>query len=120
MNKKRLSLLNSGKIKDLLLVGVLGLVLFYTAWKIFQEEPAKQTAGATLSATESKVMRILQELDGVGEASVVVYERENEVQSVVIVCEGANDLRVVMNVREAVATALQTDEKSVKIYLKKE
>lgn len=32
----------------------------------------------------------------------------------------ANDLRVNMNIREAVAAALGTDEKSVKIYLMKE
>ncbi len=110
----------SGKIKDILLLGVLGILLFYTAWKIFDEEEPVDSAMHTLTENEVKVMRILQELDGVGEASVVVYEKDEEVQSVVVVCEGAKDLQVVMNVREAVATALNTDEKSIKIYLKKE
>ncbi len=110
----------SGRVKDILLVGVLGILLFYTAWKIFDEEESADAAMHALTENEVKVMRILQELDGVGEASVVVYEKNEEVQSVVVVCEGANDLRVVMNVREAVAAALNTDEKSIKIYLKKE
>ena len=62
----------------------------------------------------------MQEIEGVGDASVVVCEEDNEVKSVVVVCEGAKDIRVVMEVREAVATALNTQQKSVKIYLKKD
>ena len=55
-----------------------------------------------------------------GDVNVMICESEDGVQSVVVVCEGANDLRVNMNIREAVAAALGTDEKSVKIYLMKE
>ena len=69
---------------------------------------------------EQKISQILHEIDGVGEVSVVVCEEEDEVKSVVVVCEGAKDIRVVMEVREAVATALNTQQKSVKIYLKKD
>ena len=50
---------------------------------------------------------------------MAIYETEDGVQSVVVVCDGANDLRVVLNVREAVASALGTQEKNVKIYQKK-
>ncbi len=65
-------------------------------------------------------MRLLEEIEGVGEANVMICENEEGVQSVVVVCDGANDLRVVINVREAVAAALGTEENAVKIYLKKE
>ena len=119
--KKAIRALFSGRVKDLLLIGVLGLVLFYTAWQIFQEDDlAKTAAQFELSETETRVMRILQEIDGVGEASVVVCESQDEIKSVVVICEGANNLRVVMNVREAVAAALDTDQKLIKIYLKKD
>ena len=118
---KKASAFFSGRIKDLLLIGALGLVLFYTAWQIFQEDDgAKTAAQLQLSEAETKVMRILQEIDGVGEASVVVCERQNEIKSVVVICEGANNLRVIMNVREAIAAALDTDQKLIKIYLKKD
>ncbi len=106
-----------GRAKELLLIGVLGIALFYAAWQVFQGGDEKDAW--TLSENEVKVMRILQEIDGVGEASVVVCEDEDGVKSVVVVCEGANDLQVVMNVREAVAAAMDTSQKSVKIYLKK-
>ncbi len=109
----------TSRIRDLVLFGVLGFILFYAAWKIFRKEDSAAESFA-LSDTEVKVMRILEQLDGVGEADVVVYETQGEVKSVVVVCEGANDLRVVMEVREAVAAALNTQQKSVKVYLKKE
>ncbi len=118
--KSKILRLLKGRVKDFLLIGILALVLFYTAWKIFEEDASNTAGNFTLSESESKVMRLLQEIDGVGEANVVVREEDGEVKGVVVVCEGANNLRVVLNVREAVAAALNTEQKAVKIYLKKE
>ena len=111
----------NGKTKDVLLLGILALVLLFAVWKIFYTKDAKDVFSVSnLSDNEIKVMRLLREIDGVGEASVVVSETSEGVQSVVVVCEGARNIGVVMNIREAVATALNTPQKSVKIYLKKE
>lgn len=108
-----------GKIKEATILAVLAVVLLVTAWFVFRGGGSTNTA-ATMSDTEAKVARILEEIDGVGEANVIVCETKEGIESVVVVCEGAQDIRVVMNVREAVAAALGTSEKSVKIYLKKE
>lgn len=114
--------LSNGRLKDVLLVGVLAIVLIFAVWKIFykEEETSSLYVQTTASETEERVCNLLREIEGVGEASVMICETEDGVQSVVVVCEGANDLQVVMNVREAVAAALGTEQKSVKIYLKKE
>ena len=109
-----------GKIKDWLLLGALGMLLIFTAWQVFHTGEGEEAAAIYTTETETKVLRLLREIDGVGEANVIVYENGERVESVVVVCEGANNLRVVMNVREAVASALGTEQKSVKIYLKKE
>lgn len=109
-----------GRIKDILLLSILGLVLFFAAWEIFHTEESVATVVNVSTETENKVMRLLEEIDGVGKANVMICENEEGVQSVVVVCDGANDLRVVINVREAVAAALGTEENAVKIYLKKE
>ncbi len=110
----------NGKLKDILIVAVLALILIFAVWKIFYKEaPAVQTETAG-SEAEKRVSRLLEDIEGVGEASVMICETEEGVQSVVVVCDGANDLQVLMNVREAVSAALGTDQKSVKIYLKKE
>ena len=110
----------NGKIKDFLLLAGLGLVLMLAAWRMFGDDGKEKSRSVAATERETKVMRLLEEIDGVGEASVIVYEDEEGVKSVVVVCEGANDLRVVMDVREAVSAALGTQQKAVKIYLKKE
>ena len=117
-NKKRFVL--DGKIKDILLISVLAIVLIFAVWKIFFTDERQSQTMASASDNELKVCRLLEAIDGVGEAEVVVCETENGVRSVVVVCEGGNNLQVIMNVREAVAAALGTEEKYVKVYVKKE
>lgn len=114
-------LFKSGKIKEIVLLGILGVALIFGAWKIFYSE--KNTTAlkqASQTDSEEKISRLLEEIDGVGDASVIICQTENGVEGAVVVCEGANDFFVVMKVREAVAAALGTEEKAVKIYLKKE
>ena len=119
MAMKRRTLID-GKLKDILLLSVLALTLIFAAWKIFDTDESVETLNAVSgSESERKVSRLLQEIDGVGAADVMICETEEGVQSVVVVCEGAKDLQVIINVREAVAAALGTEEKAVKIYLKK-
>lgn len=96
------------------------MVLVIAVWRIFYSGKDSEETLATASENEQKVSKLLAEIDGVGKAEVMICETEEGVQSVVVVCEGANDLQVIMDVREAVAAALGTQEKSVKVYLKKE
>lgn len=116
------SFLINGKLKDLLIVGGLAIVLVVASWNIFyKNEKTSETLLSTVATqSEERVRRLLEEIDGVGKADVMVCETEEGVQSVVVVCEGAGNLQVVMHIRQAVAAALGTQEKSVKIYQKKE
>ncbi len=112
-----------GKKKEILILFAIALVLAFASWKVFFGEEKAKTSATTITAqteSEKKLSAILKQIDGVGEAEVMICETEEGVQSVVVVCSGANDLGVVMDIREAVSAALGTDEKSVKIYLKKE
>ncbi len=109
----------NGRIKDVLILSILAFVLIFAAWKIFYTDESGATSVASTSESERKVSRLLEQIEGVGEADVMICETEDGVQSVVVVCEGAKDLQVMMNIREAVAAALGTEEKAVKIYLKK-
>jgi hypothetical protein len=109
-----------GRVREVMLFILLGILIVCGAWLIFHADDEKDTSLEYVTDTEMKVLRLLEEMDGVGDANVIVYEDNGGVESVVVVCEGARNLQVVMNVREAVASALGTDEKSVKIYLKQE
>lgn len=109
----------SQKIKDVLILGALALALVFVVWQTFYKEDAKLVSTITQSENEAKLCGILSKIDGVGEAEVMIYE-ENGVKSVVVVCEGANNLSVVLDVREAVCAALGTEATAVKIYQLKE
>ena len=96
------------------------LLLLFAVWQIFYGDKEESQVSAVGSESEQRLCALLSEIDGVGEVRVMICEDENGAESVVVVCEGANDLRVNMDIREAVSAALGTDEKSVKIYLMKE
>ena len=108
------------RVKEISILTLVALTLIISTWMIFHTEEENVSTSVNATETEKKVARLLEEIEGVGEAQVIVYETEEGPKNVVVVCEGANNLRVVMNVREAVAAALGTEEKAVKIYLKKE
>lgn len=109
----------NGKMKEIVLLGFLGALLCLSIWLIFTDGKTAFSSGREYSESETKLTTMLEEMKGVGEAEVMICETEEGVLGVVIVCEGANDLQVHMRIREAVATALGTEQGNVKIYLKK-
>lgn len=119
--KKIFPLKWKGRIKDVILLAILAIVLLFAIWKVFRGNDSKgESTNIIFTENEKKVARILEEIEGVGDAEVIVCENENGVQSVVVVCEGANNFQVIIDVREAVAAALGTKESVVKIYPKKD
>ena len=117
------------KLRDVLLVSCLALLLVFAVWKIFYTPSsasrfsagnAGTSAAATDSASEKEksLAAFLSEMDGVGTGEVRICEDENGVMSVAVVCDGAKNILVNSNIREAVSAALGVDEKNVKIYPK--
>ena len=115
--QKRLFL--GGKIWEIVFLCALATVLVIASWKIFEKPTQTATVSApTGTETERKVSGILEQIEGVGTAEVMICETEDGVQSVVVVCSGGNDLQTIMTVREAVAAALNVEQKAIKIYPK--
>ena len=106
------------KLKNLALFFSVGALLAVLIFEVFSKNETN-VADFGNSELETELCTLLREMDGVGDVNVMIYEGENGVESVVVLCEGANNLLVNMNIREAVAAALGTNEKSIKVYLKK-
>ena len=85
------------------------------AWA-FGENSAKEIGGWT--EEEIRLVSILENIDGVGDAEVMIGLSEDGERRVVVVCDGADRISVLMDVREAAANALGIEEKFVKVYLK--
>ncbi len=112
LDKKR-----GAKLIEVGLFVCLALVLCIAVWQAFFKED--KTSHASESAEEAKLVAILENIAGVGETEVMIGVYENGERGVVIVCEGANSLSVLMDIREAASIALGIEPKNVKIYLKK-
>ncbi len=108
-----------GRIKDFAVVIALAIALGFSVWKVFYQTEDTALGVSGMSATEQKISRMLSQMEGVGDAEVMVHETEEGVKGAIVVCSGAKDFQVLISVREAVATALGTEQKDVKIYLKK-
>ena len=106
--------------KEWLLTLAVGLVLTVFAFQAFGNNTGQSVPVAMQSEKEQKICLLLAQMEGVGESNVMICETEEGVQSVVVVCEGAKNFQVALNIREAVATALGTNQSAIKIYLKKE
>ena len=104
--------------KEIFLIGGLAILLIIAAWQVFGNDNHAQTS-AQATAEEVRLKEILEMIDGVGAAEVMISEGETGEKGVVIVCEGANRISVLMDVREAAATAIGVHLKNIKIYLKK-
>ena len=110
-----------GRIKDVITVGILAFVLLFASWRIFYgDDTIDNSLNAATTQSENRVRRLLEEMEGVGKAEVMVCETEDKVSGVVVVCDGASDIQVMIQVKQAVAAALGIQEKAVKIYQKKE
>ena len=114
------------KWKDTVTFILIALILAIAVWLVFGKgaETTSSVSNSTTSAVSSeeeiKLAELLSQIQGVGEVDVMIYQTESGEKSVVVVCDGANNLQVNMDVREAAATALGTTQQAVKIYLKKD
>ncbi len=98
------------------ILAVAAIALCLLICLVFAKEKAENVS--VMTEEESKLVAILEKIDGVGETQVMIGVSENGEKRVVVVCDGADRLSVVMDVREAAANALGIEEKFVKIYLK--
>ncbi len=107
------------KNKRIIIISGLLILLIALAIILFGGKKQSLTinsANATRTETEAKLMRILSEIDGVGKSEVMVTEGADGVEGVVIVCEGANNLMTRNDVINAVKVALKIEKNNIAVY----
>ena len=106
------------RLREWLIVGLVAIILLIFVVVVFKKEDSTPQMTVMGTETEQKLALILGKIDGVGEVQVMIGEGEDGQKSVVVVCDGAKSLQVIMDVREAAAAAVGTHENQVKIYMR--
>ncbi len=65
---------------------------------------------------ELRLTALLESMDGIGEAEVMITEEEGLISGVVVVCEGADRIAVRNDILNAVSTALDINKNIIAIY----
>lgn len=104
--------------KKILVIGVLLAALIALAFLLYggRNKISATSSAAGRTETETKLIRVLSEIDGVGKAEVMVNEGKEGVEGVIIVCEGAYNIMTRNDILNAVATALKVDKNNIAIY----
>ena len=69
----------------------------------------------TKSDLESRLESIIKSVDGVGDFSVFVSETGGNAIGAIVICEGANDIGVRIDILNVVSTALNIPQSSIQI-----
>ncbi len=104
--------------KNILIIAVL-IVLLILAVVLINAgsgDSAADSVDTLKSEEEIKLTRIISELDGVGEAEVMITSDDGGIRGVVIVCEGADNIMVRSNILNVVSTALNIDKNNIAVY----
>ena len=101
--------INKNHLVLFLLVGILLIVI-----AIPTDSGEIQTAAGT--SLENRLEKVLGQMSGVGEVSVMITYREDEnVEGVAIVAEGGDNAVVVRNITEVVQALINVDSQKIKV-----
>lgn len=103
------------KIKDIKHIEIyIAIVFIILAIIVYYSISAKG------SKSQDDIEKALSQINGVGYCQVVVrYDESNDYKmpvGAIVVCDGANDIKVVEDVTMALKTLLGIDSKNIKVY----
>ena len=102
--------------KKLIIVVLLVALLVVIVFLFFGSEEESVLGDSMKSDTELRLTALLERIDGVGDAEVMITESDGEITGVVVVCDGANSIMVINDILNAVSTALNINKNNIAIY----
>lgn len=76
---------------------------------------SRRDEGNVKTDMEIRMERIIQKLAGAGDVYVMINEEDGAVTGVLIVCEGADDIRVRLRVQDAARALLNIDNERIHV-----
>ena len=115
MKKENIKNFFNNKTARTVFILIIALLLVFAVYRVFfRSEKTSPTHEAT--ELEERLSKILSEIDGVGEVSVLVSEEEGKAVSAVIVFRGADSILTRIRVIDATSGALGINKDKVLVY----
>lgn len=111
---KKLKELFARRSVKLILVLLLGLLLLLAAFRVFSPKRGQSTY--TASDREAKLSALLEKLDGVKSAAVMITEQGGDPASAVVIYEGEDTFLLRIRLAEVAAGALGIEEREIRVY----
>lgn len=102
--------------KKIIIVLALIVLLVAVVYLFFGTDSNDTSVSVSKTDTEIKLEALLEAIDGVGDAEVMITSDDDGICGVVIVCEGASSIMVRNDILNAVSTALNINKNIIAIY----
>lgn len=79
--------------------------------------PVKRTQSSASTNLEMRLESILSDIEGAGNVSVLINNTDNQIDGVIIVASGADNVFVKMNILKAVETVLKIPTAQIEILV---
>ncbi len=116
--KKVIDFIRTNKKIFIVVGAILVLVLIVCIMNTAKGE-AGTSGGEVRSAEELQLIEILNRIEGVGKADVMITDSDDGIAGVIIVCEGGDNIMTRSDVLNAVSTALCIDKNNIAVYAMK-
>lgn len=99
----------------ILLFGVAALLLLVAIWRVFFAGEA--VSGYDETQQEARISAMLERVEGIEEASVMIVEEEGEAVSCIVVYRGEDSILSRMRILDIASSALGIAKEKVQVYL---
>ena len=116
MNLENLKKLLKSKGLRIALVCVLALLLLLAVWRVFFGGTKSASSAYKHTELEERLSRLLEKIEGVKDATVMIGEEGGMPKSVVIIIKGDDGILTRIRVIDATANALNIARQDVLVY----
>ena len=115
MDGGRITKLFRNRTARIVLLLLAALILLFAAWKVFGGSAGTASSYAP-TAREERLCRVLEKIEGVNGATVMIAEEEGAPVSAIVVFEGADSILTRSRILSITAAALGIEKKNVQVY----
>lgn len=102
-----------------ILICVGALILLLLVWKFFFSDSAGKNGAYARTDAEERLCTLLEEIDGVKKATVMITETDGKQVGAVIVFDGTDSLLTRIRVIDVTAAALNVERGNILVYASK-